>query len=148
MTAGERNKNPLNIKGTGWQGQVGSDDRGHAIFENTGWGTRAAMRNLRTYWTKYKLRTVAEILSRWAPSTDTIGSIPGAPPNSPEDYTKFVCSEMGVEPNETLTILSDDGNEITNSGQFFELLHAMAIYENGHHYDLSTSTYDAGESLF
>lgn len=133
-TAGIRNKNPLNVKGKGWQGQVGNDSRGHAIFRDEIWGTRAAIVTLRTYWLKHKKRTVAEILSRWAPTSDTIGSIPGAPPNSPVEYARFVEKRTGLKPNEELRLFDFDG-EVWSATQLYKLVAAMAEYENfaGHH---------------
>lgn len=129
-TAGARNNNPLNVKGTEWRGQVGTDNRGHAVFSSQAWGARAAIVLLRTYWTKYELRTVAAILSRWAPATDTVGSIPGAPPNSPREYAEFVHQRTGIAPTEPLRLF-DDQWRIDDGEQLAALLSAMAAYENG-----------------
>lgn len=128
--AGIRNKNYLNVKGRGWKGQVGSDSRGHAIFETPEYGIRAGILNLRTYFLKHKLRTVAEILSRWAPATDTVGSIPGAPPNSPKEYTNFVTKRMDVGPNQKLDLFHSDGR-IANLQQLQNLFLSMSVYETG-----------------
>jgi|SRR5215467_4833978 len=95
-TVGIRNKNYLNVKNNPadpWQGSIGTDPHGHTVFSAPEYGLRAAVMTMRSYWFKYALNTVAEILSRWAPANDTIGSIPGAPKNSPKEYTGFVWAE-------------------------------------------------------
>ncbi|WP_333609361.1 structural protein [Arsukibacterium sp.] len=65
---GIRNNNPLNIRksGTAWQGKVGNDGE-FEIFNSAHDGIRAAARNLRTYANSHGLRTIAGIVSRWAP---------------------------------------------------------------------------------
>ena len=106
-----------------------NDSRGHAVFEDTAYGLRAGIIVLRTYWMKHKLRSVSAILSRWAPSSDTIGSLPGAAPNSPAEYTRFVCKRVQCKPGETLEIFDEAGN-IKNKVQLSHLVSAMAEYEN------------------
>lgn len=48
---------------------------------------------LRTYCHKYKLRTVREIISRWAPPEDG---------NDTEDYLRRVCTLTGFSPDKCL----------------------------------------------
>lgn len=60
------NNNPLNIKGSGWNGQIGSDSQGHAIFDNVNNGVRAAIKNLHTYYYAHNLKTILRICQRWA----------------------------------------------------------------------------------
>jgi hypothetical protein len=64
-TIGKKNKNPLNIKGKGWQGQTGSDSQGHAIFSSYIYGTRASLINLKKY-IDNGFNTIAKITARWA----------------------------------------------------------------------------------
>ena len=134
MSRGLNNKNYLNIKGRGWKGQIGQDSRGHAIFHSSEWGIRAGIVLLRTYWFKHKLRSIAAILSRWAPATATIGSIPGAPPNSPKEYSEFVATQVGVKPTLQLSLFHDDGR-LNNVRQLKDLFEAMAAYEIGKGFD-------------
>ena len=134
MSRGLDNKNYLNIKGKGWKGQIGQDTRGHAIFSSSEWGIRAGIILLRTYWFKHRLRTIAAILSRWAPSTDTIGSIPGAPANSPKEYSEFVADRVGIKPTQQLSLFCDDGR-LCNVRQLKDLFEAMAAYEIGKGFD-------------
>jgi hypothetical protein len=133
---GIRNKNYLNVK----QGPdrwldangalSGTDSRGHAIFSDPAWGIRAGILTLRSYFFTHNRRTIAEILSRWAPATDTVGSLPGAPPNSPLKYSQFVAERMGISYNQKLTLFHED-RTIANIGQLRDLFMAMAAYEIG-----------------
>lgn len=136
--AGLRNNNPLNVKGTTWQGQSGNDPRGHAIFSSPAYGVRAAIVTLRTYWFTHKLRSIAAILSRWAPATDTIGSLPNAPANSPKEYSEFVGRRCRIAPTEPLALFCAD-RTIENQEQLSALLKAMAAYEISSGYQLPES---------
>lgn len=142
---GIRHNNPLNIKAGAWKGKTGSDSRGHSIFSKPAWGIRAAAINLRTYYNKRGLNTVAKILSRWAPTSDTIGSLPGAPPNSPKDYAQFVHRRTGLAPNRTLDLFA--GNRVADHDQLAALIKAMAEYEIGSGFRLKPTTIDAGLAL-
>lgn len=145
-TAGVRNKNLLNVKGTGWLYSEGRDSRGHNLFPTYAKGLRAGIITLRTYWTKHQKRTIAAILSRWAPASDTIGSLPGAPANSPVDYSRFVAQRMGVSPTGTLFLFDEDGG-IREADQLYALVAAMAAYENDARLDLPRAIFDEALSL-
>lgn len=129
-TAGVRNRNFLNVKGKGWRFSKGNDSRGHAIFDDPAHGLRAAIITLRTYWFKHNKRSVAAILSRWAPVSDTIGSLPGAPPNSPREYSEFVQRRTGINPVARLHLFNDD-RSIDDRDELFKVMAAMAEYEIG-----------------
>lgn len=129
-TAGARNNNPLNVKGSGWQGQTAQDSRGHAIFLNRAWGLRAAAITLRTYWAKHHRRSIAAILARWAPVTDTVGSLPGAPRNSPREYSEFIQRQTGLDPLHQLQLFGA-GGEVYDERQLFAVMDAMSAFENG-----------------
>ena len=67
---GQRNNNPMNIIGgpNKWQGmKVGQTDRNFVQFETMTMGVRAAMVILTKYHRDYQLKTVPEIVHRWAP---------------------------------------------------------------------------------
>lgn len=67
---GQRNNNPMNIVGgpNHWQGmKVGQTDRNFVQFETMTMGVRAAMVILTKYHRDYQLKTVPEIVHRWAP---------------------------------------------------------------------------------
>lgn len=135
MSVGLKNNNPLNVKGKGWQGQTGTDSRGHAIFKAPEWGVRAAIVLLRTYWFTHGLTSIAAILSRWAPVSDTIGSLPNAPKNSPADYSRFVARRVDESPTERLRLFKKD-RTLDDTDQLKDLVEAMASYEIGGGYDL------------
>jgi hypothetical protein len=128
---GVRNRNLLNVKGDDkWLYSLGRDSRGHHIFPSFPKGLRAGIIDLRSKFTRRKLRTISSILAVWAPSTDTIGSLPGAPKNSPADYSRFVAGRMGIGPNDTLMTFREDG-QIRSPEQLYALVSAMVAYENG-----------------
>lgn len=149
-TTGQRNKNPLNLKWSGsvWKGLAPDrkDSRNHLIFTDPTYGWRAGIINLRSYWTKHNLKTIHQIMSRWAPVTDTIGSLPGAAPNDPSAYSRFVAERVGVGPHDRLSIFDSKG-KIKNAEQLKRLVSAMAVYENGHHYVVVDEELDGGIAL-
>ena len=52
------------------------------------WGYRALMKTLQTYRRKHGLRTIAEMISRWAPANE----------NDTAAYIRSVCQEIQVNP--------------------------------------------------
>jgi murein DD-endopeptidase MepM/ murein hydrolase activator NlpD len=149
---GIRNKNYLNVKNTSspWADAGGrpskTDERGHAVFTDPAYGIRAGILQLRAYFFKHNRRTVAEILSRWAPATDTVGSLPGAPPNSPAAYSTFVSGRMGISFNQRLDIFNED-KSIGNIARLRALFYAMAEYENGNGFRVPDEEFNAGLDL-
>lgn len=132
ITTGIRNRNYLNIKNNPknpWQGFVGTDDRGHTIFRAPEWGLRAAIILLRNYWFAYSLRTAYEIVSRWAPASDTIGSRAGAKQNDPRAYADFIAKRLRVGANDNLQLFNPD-KTLNNLSNLRGLISAMAEYEN------------------
>jgi len=71
---GIRNNNPGNIRwGDPWQGlraKVKRDDPAFCQFANAAYGIRALARTLITYQDKHGLRTIRQIITRWAPPTE------------------------------------------------------------------------------
>jgi hypothetical protein len=126
----------LNVKGRGWKGQTAQDSRGHAVFADPAYGVRAAIVLLRTYWFTHRLRTIAAILSRWAPASDTVGSLPGAQANSPREYSLFVSRRMGGFPaTKSLSLFKPD-RRLDDVNQLKGLVEAMTTYEIGGGFDL------------
>ena len=67
---GQRNNNPMNIIGgpNKWQGMKGrQEDRNFVQFTTMTYGVRAAIILLTKYHRDYNLKTVPEIVHRWAP---------------------------------------------------------------------------------
>ncbi len=86
LPRGLRNRNPLNIRRTGapWKGLAAdqSGDKAFCVFSEMKYGWRAAFKLLGdTYYTKLGLRTLNDIIGRWAPPTDG---------NDTEDYISRV----------------------------------------------------------
>ncbi len=119
---GIRNNNPLNIRlsSSKWQGQVlpqrGSGEGAFCQFSEMKWGWRAAFRLLcHTYYGKYKLRTIRDIIYRWAPPNENGTSV----------YIRSVAERTGINADSVL------GDPATHAAQWLMIGMAMAIVENG-----------------
>jgi len=131
---GIRNNNPLNIRLSKdkWQGQINgkgnidgnsslSSERagGEAVFcvfSSMEYGWRAAFVILcKTYYGKYKLRTIRDIVSRWAPPKE----------NNTEAYIRHVSDYTGIGPDRDL------GDPQMHPTNWLLIGYAMAVMENG-----------------
>lgn len=111
----ERNNNPLNIRATqasNWEGQTGCR-KGFAVFENDGYGYRAALYLLLKYMVVYKLRTPEAIITRWAPPSENFTKV----------YISKVCKRSHGK-------LSQQG-EITKWSELVCLIFCMTEVERG-----------------
>lgn len=107
-TLAERNLNPLNVKGTGWVGQVGSDKYGHAQFCAIEYGIRAAAKVLRSYYYRHGIDTIRGIVRRFAEGNQ-------------KEYIVFLSRRMGVQPDESFDVV-----------RFIpQLLRHMSYFESG-----------------
>lgn len=72
MTRGIRNANPLNLRhGEKWQGlRKYQSDKQFCQFVDMKHGVRAAIIVLRTYYCVHGLRTISDIISRFAPTNE------------------------------------------------------------------------------
>lgn len=102
-TRGVRNKNPGNIdynKANAWKGQLGLEEGvpkpRFARFDTAENGIRALGKLLLTYQDKHKLRTVAAIINRWAPSNE----------NDTSAYVKAVERSTKTLPGATIDLRS------------------------------------------
>lgn len=89
MTRGLRNNNPGNIRlsATPWQGEIRpSQDSSFCQFTSMAHGYRALLKLLRNYSRLHGCCTVADFISRWAPSHE----------NNTSAYIRRVCSTMHV----------------------------------------------------
>jgi len=112
---GYRNHNPLNIEYKSfndWKGKVlpNTDGRFEQFVSNE-YGYRAAIFLIKKY-INAGLRTVSQIISKWAPNSE----------NNTSGYISTVCSITGFTPGEV----------IYTKDQILELVYAMAIVENGY----------------
>lgn len=112
VTTGVRNKNPMNIHARGlsdpWEGQIGKDERGHAIFRTYEHGLRAGALVLLNYYHKHGLDTVTKIINRFCRGNQ-------------QSYIKFICKRIGVEPDEKISVPT----------MLPDLMMSMVRFENG-----------------
>ena len=131
---GIRNNNPLNIRKSAdrWKGQINPSGNGNVNgngnnsspkgdaefvqFYSMEYGWRAAFVILcRTYYGKYGLKTIRDIVSRWAPAKE----------NNTEAYIRHVSDYTGISPNKVL------GSPQEHPTQWLLIGYAMAVVENG-----------------
>ena len=76
------------------------------------YGIRAMARMLRVYQNKYGLKTIKDIINRWAPSHE----------NKTNDYIDFVSKETGIAKDQILDLNKD--------GQLAQIINAIIKFEN------------------
>lgn len=110
---GIRNNNPLNIRiGNVWLGEVKENTDGEfEQFTSMLYGLRAAIVLLRRYICHYHITSIAQIVSRWAPSSE----------NNTRLYINFVSERLGIADDTPLDIY----DKVT----ICRLVEAMAYYE-------------------
>lgn len=122
LPRGFRNNNPLNIrKGSKWKGlSPVQGDKSFCVFSSMRYGIRAAVYLLLKYYNTYKLHTLYDIISRWAPQCE----------NDTWNYCKLVAFELHIPmkyiPSLDLCLSID-------SDRLYDLLCAMIYVENGRH---------------
>lgn len=124
LPRGIRNNNPGNIERNSikWKGMSeNQSDSRFVVFESPEYGIRALCRILRTYQSRYDLRTINEIINRYAPSGE----------NYTENYIAFVEKETGYSQNKVL--------DLSNNDVIMKLVKAIIKFENGQQpYDNAT----------
>lgn len=119
---GIRNHNPGNIeRGASWRGlmapekmtPVQAKETRFCVFQAPEYGIRAIARILTTYQDKYGLKTVRQILNRWAPPHE----------NDTGSYVRQVSKAIGVDP--------DDPIDIHDAETVAALVTAIIRHENG-----------------
>ncbi len=116
MSRGLANCNPGNIRRSSsrYRGEVRpSRDPDFKQFESIEWGYRAIFVTLNTYRRKYGLRTIREMISRWAPPVE----------NHTEAYIRAVTARTGFSADAVLDTRSRQ--------QMVPLIAAMSEVENG-----------------
>lgn len=94
---GLRNNNPGNIRKSAdkWQGLAAvQDDAAFFKFTSASFGVRALGKILQTYRNKYSLRTVRELIGRWAPPNE----------NNTSSYVNSVARALNVQPDEQIDV--------------------------------------------
>jgi hypothetical protein len=121
---GIRNRNPGNLRKSSdrWKGLAPRQtDTAFFVFEAPLWGIRAMAVILRNYQGRHGLKTLAQIIGRWAP--------PGE--NDTSSYAAAVSKAMGVGPRAQL--------DLYNGATLRALIAAIIRHENGlQPYDLET----------
>lgn len=113
---GLRNNNPLNIRKSLdiFQGEkIPSADKNFKQFQTTAYGYRAAFKIVMNYYRIYSLKTIRQIIGRWAPENE----------NNTESYISLVSSYSGVSPDEQINI--------TNKDMMCCIIASMSKVENG-----------------
>ena len=116
LPRGYRNNNPLNIRhgNSKWQGMAQQQtDPAFVQFVSMAYGYRAAFKLLRNYYLTYNLRTIADLIGRWAPQNE----------NNTAAYIKKVSEMTGIAPNHLIAY--QDANA------WIAIVRAMAYVENG-----------------
>lgn len=116
LPRGYRNNNPLNIRisSSKWQGEVANNTDGtFEQFVSMEYGYRAALKLIQNYINNYGLKTVADIIARWAPENE----------NNTLGYINRVCNSTGWLPEKII--------DPYNREDMTDLVYAMALVENG-----------------
>jgi hypothetical protein len=113
---GIRNNNPGNIRRNGdpWQGLAErQSDVEFFTFKTSIYGIRALARTLITYQDKHSLRTIRQIISRWAPPVE----------NNTNAYVRAVSIDAGLDADQPLDLHRFD--------HLLPLTKAIIHHENG-----------------
>ena len=91
---GIRNCNPGNIRKTDtkWKGEVPGGDGAFETFSSMAYGYRALIKLLQNYQKNHRLKTIRQLINRWAPSSE----------NNTEAYIATVARETGFGRDQTI----------------------------------------------
>lgn len=134
-TRGIRNNNPANIRrGCCWKGLVEwPTDKAFCQFTTMTWGVRALLVTLRTYVVVYRLHTVPEIISRWAPPQD------GNNTKRYIEYVEQVVRQIDVPIRLSLKVMDFKPEFQHDECLLYLIAKAMCKMESG--YNLEYDTY-------
>lgn len=113
---GLRNNNPGNIRINSdvFQGEIiPSKDREFKQFKSMAHGYRAVFKILINYYRIYNLKTLRQMISRWAPENE----------NNTDAYIKQVSSYSGIS--------TDENIDIGNKEVMIKIVAGMSKVENG-----------------
>lgn len=136
---GYRNNNPLNIRRSRgdnyhWRGMRAPDestDKEFVQFLTMAYGFRAAFCVLRTYIGVHRIKTIPEIIRRWAPDGDG---------NNSARYTRHVLEISGLR--------RDYPMDWEYKEHMVRLVYAMATVENGKAPDAYKADIEEGWEMF
>ena len=111
-TLAQQNRNFANVKslknGQVWEGQIGTDKFGHAIFKHPAYSIRACALVLKSYERRHGIRTVKDLVHRFAEGNR-------------EPYIKHLCEVLDVEPEQKISLTK----------RMPELLRGIVRFETG-----------------
>ena len=113
-TRGLRNNNPGNLRDTGenWRGlDTPRNDGAYLRFVDAKWGLRALAKVLHNYQHRHGLKTIRQIIHRYAPPSE----------NATDAYVNDVASRLGVSPDSPINV----------DARMPDLLAAITYHENG-----------------
>lgn len=118
MTRGERNNNPGNIRHLGggqkWQGESKTQtDHDFCQFDDVRYGIRALAKTLLTYQDSHGLRTIKDIINRWAPPNE----------NDTGAYVNAVANDCKLLPTDDI--------DLHKASSLETLCKAIIRHENG-----------------
>lgn len=116
QSRGLKNNNPGNIRKSSdrFQGEIiPSQDKDFKQFQSMPDGYRAIFKIINNYYNRYGLKTIRQIISRWAPFSE----------NATDVYIGNVSKWSGIEADKVLDITSKD--------QMTAIIAAMSRMENG-----------------
>jgi hypothetical protein len=121
QSRGIRNNNPGNIKyvkSTNWRGKVSDSEKKDSTFEEfteMKYGVRALARILKSYVKNPKVRTLQDMINRFAPPVE----------NNTSAYVKRVAKDLEVD----IDVL---GSKLVNNPVLFEqLIYSITKHETG-----------------
>ena len=129
MSRGLANCNPGNIRQSKvrYKGEVRpSRDPAFKQFESLAWGYRAIFVLLHTYRVRHGLRSIREMISRWAPPSE----------NRTEAYIRAVSADTGIGPDEALETL-DPATMVPVAASISRVENGvadLALHEDQHHF--------------
>ena len=111
-TIAQANRNLANVKslanGERWEGQIGTDKHGHAIFKHSAYSIRACALVLKSYERRHGIKTVKALVERFAEGNR-------------EPYIKHLCKVLGVGPEQKISL----------TAHLPELLKGIVRFETG-----------------
>ncbi|MBT0724889.1 structural protein [Rosenbergiella sp. S61] len=117
LSRGIRNHNPGNIRwGDNWHGLVPVAERTDTSFCQfvcAAYGIRAIIIILNKYQSKHGLKTIYEIINRWAPAIE----------NDVDKYADYVAKRLGIA--------VDSEIELSHKSIMVEIIKAIIFFENG-----------------
>lgn len=120
LPRGLRDNNPLNIEPVGftYNGQIGLDSNGEAIFSDTLFGFRAAALDLYTAYFVHSRKSLTDIINVFAPSFE----------NDTAGYIQYVANDMGISPDVDINLNGNVMLQLIRSMMKIELGESYAAY--------------------